>query len=384
MSSSFPVHPVARFAGASQPVKRPKEFACFSYDEEHKFRLDDSSLKWYYPPALGSSLSRGYEDFVKLDESQPEHVDSLLKTIANHERESGNPIDAQVVTWRGIMTKIMSAPFEDRDGLELNATLYRGCIFVEENHDYRMAMKKEQESQTWRGPISQEVMSFWGYKFEALSTLPAPWAETSRDYIENRDNLVVSNKEQYCSVVRTGIGSTILCLGGEVDAVWDAKPAEKGAPINWVELKTSAEIRSDRDMDNFERKMMKFWIQSFLLGVPKIIVGFRSREGVLVKLEEIETATIPETARRRGRAGWDGNTCINFASAFLEWLRNVITDEGVWRIKRNPKSPTIEIFKVEETGHGSIVTDEFINWRIRLSLIQAQSVHTKDTQDGQP
>lgn len=156
--------------------------------------------------------------------------------------------------------------------------------------------------------------------------------------------MVVSNKEQYCSVVRTGIGSTVLCLGGEVDActsrkilasapgsypnppltdrlvaiVWDTKPEEKGAPINWIELKTSAEIRSDRDMDNFERKLMKFWIQSFLLGVPKIIVGFRSRDGVLVKLEEIETANIPTTAQRRGRARWDGNTCINFASAFLE------------------------------------------------------------------
>lgn len=100
--------------------------------------------------------------------------------------------------------------------------------------------------------------------------------------------------------------------------VWDVKPTEKGAPINWVELKTSAEIRSDRDMDNFEKKLMKFWIQSFLLGVPKIIVGFRSRNGVLIKLEEIETANIPVTAQRRGRAGWDGNTCINFASAFLE------------------------------------------------------------------
>jgi len=57
-----------------------------------------------------------------------------------------------------------------------------------------------------------------GYKFETLSTLPAPWGETSREYIENRDDLVVNNNEQYCSVVRTGIGKTILCLGGEVDA----------------------------------------------------------------------------------------------------------------------------------------------------------------------
>lgn len=57
-----------------------------------------------------------------------------------------------------------------------------------------------------------------GYKFETLSTLPRTWAETSREFIENRENEVVNNKEQYCSVVRTGVGSTTLCLGGEVDA----------------------------------------------------------------------------------------------------------------------------------------------------------------------
>ena len=57
-----------------------------------------------------------------------------------------------------------------------------------------------------------------GYKFETLSTLPKPWGETPREFIENRENHVVNNKSQYCSVVRTGIGSTTLCLGGEVDA----------------------------------------------------------------------------------------------------------------------------------------------------------------------
>ncbi len=57
-----------------------------------------------------------------------------------------------------------------------------------------------------------------GYKFETLCTLPAPWSETDRDFIESRDSHVVNNKEQYCSVVRTGVGKTVLCLGGEVDA----------------------------------------------------------------------------------------------------------------------------------------------------------------------
>lgn len=61
-------------------------------------------------------------------------------------------------------------------------------------------------------------MQFWGYKFETLATLPAPWGETSREYIEGREQEVVNNKAQYCSVVRTGLGKTVLCLGGEVDA----------------------------------------------------------------------------------------------------------------------------------------------------------------------
>lgn len=91
-----------------------------------------------------------------------------------------------------------------------------------------------------------------------------------------------------------------------------------GAPTNWVELKTSASIRDDRDMANFERKLMKFWIQSFLLGVPKIIVGFRSQDGILEKLEEIKTEGIPVTAAQRGVKTWNANMCINFGAGVLE------------------------------------------------------------------
>lgn len=49
-------------------------------------------------------------------------------------------------------------------------------------------------------------------------------------------------------------------------------------------------------------------------------------------------------------------------------LRETITTEGVWRIRLAPKSQFIEVFKVEEVGHGKIITDEFMNWRIKLSL----------------
>ena len=70
-------------------------------------------------------------------------------------------------------------------------------------------------------------------------------------------------------------------------------------------------------MLKYERKLLKFWIQSFLLGVPKIIVGFRSKNGILERLEEFETASIPSTVKKN-QASWDGNICINFTANFLD------------------------------------------------------------------
>ena len=127
MTSSFSIQPIGRFAGASQPVKRPKvcrslliilawvtnisqEFACFSYDDDHQFHQDASSLRYYYTPQLGADLSSGFEKFQKQDDSPDEHIDSLLKTIISHEQETGTRIDAKVVTWRGMMTKVNEHP----------------------------------------------------------------------------------------------------------------------------------------------------------------------------------------------------------------------------------------------------------------------------------
>jgi RAT1-interacting protein len=42
----------------------------------------------------------------------------------------------------------------------------------------------------------------------------------------------------------------------------------------------------------------------------------------------------------------------------------------VWRISRKPQSPIIEVYKVQDTGHGDILSEEFKNWRIKLALKQ--------------
>ncbi|KAL2786056.1 RAI1 like PD-XK nuclease-domain-containing protein [Aspergillus keveii] len=363
---AFDIQPIGRFYGSSAAIRRPKEIACFSYDNQHSFRLGDSSLRYYYPPQLPADLNRGFDTFQKLNDAADEHLDALLDTVIALERDTERRCEADIITWRGMMTKILTAPFDNMNGFEMNATCFQGTIFIEENNAYKNQQKQIQKNQRMPpGMASQELMAYWGYKFETISVLDKTWDEATRSEIEGREDLVVNNNAQYCSVARTGIGHSRLVLGGEVDAIWDSKPDRKEDPINWVELKTSAEIRNDRDMLKYERKLLKFWAQSFLLGVPKIVVGFRDQEGIVRRLEEVETANIPSTVKKSGRGTWDGNICINFAAAFLEWLKTTIEEGGTWRLRKAEKSYVIEVFKVEETGTGDILSEAFLAWRTK-------------------
>lgn len=225
---------------------------------------------------------------------------------------------------------------------------------------------------------------------------------------------MVSNKAQFCSIVKTGLGDARLILGGEVDAgltlpplrkrrrgrkgvkgshklkrglyvctVWDQKtpsdlePSPAAAPppndpTNYIELKTSKEVTSRRDEVAFERKLQKFWSQSFLLGVGKIIVGFRDDGGVLKSVTELDTQAIPTIAKRSGRNLWDGKLTIDFTASVLKWLLETIVEDddnrgdgNVWLISHAENSPIIEVSK---TDSPSFLTPSFVKWRSENSL----------------
>jgi RAT1-interacting protein len=86
-----------------------------------------------------------------------------LKTIISHEQKTGIRVDAGIITWRGMVTKLMSAIFSDRDGFEMNATFFQDTIYIEENHEYKLKSRARQSAQVSQpGRPSQDMMSFWG------------------------------------------------------------------------------------------------------------------------------------------------------------------------------------------------------------------------------
>ncbi len=60
---------------------------------------------------MPADLSIGYNERY-LHESGNEHIDSLLRTIMEHEKTTGKPVSAEVITWRGMMTKFLMTPYK--------------------------------------------------------------------------------------------------------------------------------------------------------------------------------------------------------------------------------------------------------------------------------
>lgn len=57
-------------------------------------------------------------------------------------------------------------------------------------------------------------------------------------------------------------------------------------------------------------------------------------------------------------------------------LKQVVQSEGVWRIRKLERSHVIEVVKMEESGHGDLLSSSFKSWRESM----AETVH--ESQDA--
>lgn len=65
-------------------------------------------MAYYYTPNLPADLNKGYDTFQKLNDVADEHLDALLDTLMAHEKETEKKCEVDIVTWRGMMTKVSS------------------------------------------------------------------------------------------------------------------------------------------------------------------------------------------------------------------------------------------------------------------------------------
>lgn len=106
-----------------------------------------------------------------------------------------------------------------------------------------------------------------------------------------------------------------------------------GSLANSVELKTSVQPVTQGQINRFELKLLRFWAQSFLLGTPTIVVGFRQQDPPeVVAVQRMETRLIPRMVRPPGwperAAPWEAQRCLAFGGQVLSFLRRTMSALG--------------------------------------------------------
>lgn len=51
-------------------------------------------------------------------------------------------------------------------------------------------------------------------------------------------------------------------------------------------------------------------------------------------------------------------------------LKSIIRGNGTWRIRKREKSSVVEVFKIEESGYGDIISPAFSAWRSKTGMLK--------------
>ncbi|KAI0079591.1 RAI1-domain-containing protein, partial [Panus rudis PR-1116 ss-1] len=304
--------------------------------------FNNAALRYYVDPPPRANLQYGYDRWIRRPEERG-RIDSLLQAVSRiKEKMDSRGIDGNawlrdigVVSWRGVMTKILTAPYEERDEWELNIMVHGSTLYLEEHLSSDRIKEKNEIS-----PHHRKQM-YYGYAFESYCTSPHPQPVRAQDVQEHPRGWGgdVDTNVQWCSVVKTKLDNIRIVIGGEVDCV---RGEFTGKTDTYVELKTSMTIRNAQDEARFEKKLLKFYFQSFLLGVPEIVVGFRTPSGQLSTVQKFKTMEIPRLVRDKPGA-WDPLICLDWGKRFFNFLQSTVTSDtekgsiNVWRAKFTPR-----------------------------------------------
>ncbi|WWC72955.1 uncharacterized protein I206_106919 [Kwoniella pini CBS 10737] len=365
--------------------RKPTIISTYSHLPDRSIQHDDSSMTYYRAAPIGADLNYGFDRRIERDEDLDEHLDGVCDALRHVEEKGGKgERKGGIITWRGMITRIMTAPYEDREGWEMTAIALDGSVYVElhDPPDVRANRRKQQSTWAWQ--------TYMGYSFESFSTVPAEAGTGDKDFPEGWGGDVNTNV-QWCNVVRSAIGDIPLCLGGEVDCV-RAEPGTSHPGLeSCVELKTNKVIENEKQEFIFHKKLLKHWAQSWLLGIPEVQVGFRDDHGILLNQRRFETEKIPRfiASIPSAHPPWTPNPCLHFLHAVLNLvITNVLPTDPcsrytpgsinpeddlppatIWRFSFIPRRGC-ELYKVGEMGvdqdgrWGGMLKEDYVRWRM--------------------
>lgn len=260
--------------------------------------------------------------------------------------ETANKLNTDFITYRGVLTKIMTMPYESSGDVLICASKYKGtiytCLFTSP-----AAMAEEQS----RGERENQ-MSYGGFRFEKYITKPI-------DATQEPQASSPDDKTEYCLVVRTRLGSHSLVYGAEMDCVIDPRKASDPLPRDFAEIKTANAIYNERQLQNRRRnQMLRWWAQCYLIGIRHVVCGNRNNSLNVQSIDRYVVHDLPKECKMY----WSSDLCVDFLDKFLTFMKECmvhddpnIVYEFYWSSKQQQVTCTLT------RGKRNILYDWYIN-----------------------
>ncbi|XP_054713465.1 uncharacterized protein LOC129222930 [Uloborus diversus] len=132
--------------------------------------------------------------------------------------------------------------------------------------------------------------------------------------------------EEFCIMLENIFNEHTLIYKAEVDAVIPYRYPGPGSGDTscYTELKTSrTRTRISAEMYFYRNKLLNWWTQSYLAGIPEVICGMRDDLGIVNSLEVIRISNMPNLAQ----GFWSPDVCLHFCDYFLNYLKKTVIED---------------------------------------------------------
>ncbi|RWS13483.1 protein Dom3Z-like protein [Dinothrombium tinctorium] len=299
-------------------LRKPANIGCYSLEAKNtqtkSYSEDLTQLRYLYLPTEDCfcfDLNDGYNECIHWGEPDSEGLSHMFKWILNNrskfklanEKQAGQSLNTDFVCFRGLIAQIMSTPYERNEDWCIHATKFNGTIYlINKVTERKKAVEANRDDSCNRA-------CFAGFRFEHYICTKKPGTMPKKNLIDTN-----ISQNQLCAVFRTRLNTHSCVYAAEMDCIESDNPKI----LNFIEIKTTKEFESKRQYDNFRRyKILKWWAQSYLVGIKTIVCGYRDERNYVRKIERFSV----DRLRELGEEYWSPNICLNFLDTFFTFVK---------------------------------------------------------------
>uniref|UniRef100_A0A0N7ZC26 Decapping nuclease n=1 Tax=Scylla olivacea TaxID=85551 RepID=A0A0N7ZC26_SCYOL len=307
------------YQGGPSTLAIPHVLGSYSVDKELKVKFDDSMmsvLSTEYIPRRNRclqvelDLNRGWHRVNGYTGTSAETYRQFLQWILKNQKKlkaegSSDKLVADFVCSRGILKNIMQAPYArfERMNMTVLAQYFKGSVYVAYQYEVEEEEKDKEKC---------SLIEIYGHKFEQYMTGGDP------------DQVMECNCQFRC-VVKQHLNEITLMYSANTHAIDQSCHQENFTDMSsFVSLRALKEFTEPFKQRNYRKyTLCSWWCEGQLSGIPRVLKGTRTNDGIVHTLEMLQTADLPDLAK----GAWEPSVCINFLNKFLNFVKEKVLSE---------------------------------------------------------